>query len=73
MGRSVMIAVAVVLLAAGAWIQIEKPEFAQRREVLKIGELRATVKDREPLPSWVGPGLIGLGLGIGIVAFTRKR
>ena len=43
------------------------------KEVLKLGELSATVRNAEPLPPWVGPLLMILGGALAGAALLRGR
>ncbi len=61
MSKNVLSIVGAILLLTGGWIWFAKPEFERDREVLKLGELSATVRQSEPLPGWVGPGLLIVG------------
>ena len=61
MNRKLLPIVGAILLLAGGWIWFANPEFERNKEVLKVGELSATVKQSESLPGWAGPGLLIVG------------
>ena len=61
MNKKLLPIVGAILLLLGGWVWFAKPEFERDKEVLKVGELSATVKQSESLPSWVGPGLLIVG------------
>ncbi len=70
MGKRVLSILGAILLGLGLWVFIAKPEFERDKEVLKLGELSATVQQSEPLPPWVGPLLLIVGgalLGAGLL------
>jgi hypothetical protein len=62
----------VVLIVAGLWLIIRPPSYSHKENVLKFGDLEATVQEERPVPGWAG----GLALGAGLVlvgAGFRKR
>jgi hypothetical protein len=63
----------VLLLAAGAWLWSYPPSLPKERELLRIGEWRATVEGRERLPGWVAPLGVGLGAGLLLAGLLRRR
>jgi len=64
---------AVVLIGLGIAIVLGKIETDQRKEVLRIGEFKASVETKQPVAPWLGGVAIGVGLGLGVFAMTRKR
>lgn len=64
---------ALALIAFGIAVLLGKIEMDQRKDVIKIGEFKASVKSREPLPPWLGGVAIGVGAGLGVFALTRRR
>ncbi len=63
----------VLLLALGAWLWLEPPSLPKERELLRVGDWRATVEGRERLPAWVAPLVVGFGGGLLVVALLRRR
>ena len=73
MSKRILLIAGAVLLGLGLWVFSTKPEFERDKEVLKLGELSATVRDSEPLPPWVGPLLMILGGALAGAALLRGR
>jgi hypothetical protein len=73
MGKRTLLIVGTVLLGLGLWVFTAKPEFERDKEVLKLGELSATVRQSESLPSWVGPLPMVLGGALAGAALLRGR
>jgi hypothetical protein len=62
----------VILIAVGLWLIIRPPSYPHKENVLKFGDLEATVQEQRPVPAWAG----GVALGAGLVllgAGFRKR
>ena len=62
----------VVLIAVGAWLIIRPQTYPHKENVLKLGDLQATVEEQRPVPAWAGGIAIGAGLVL-VVAGLRKR
>ncbi len=73
MSKRILLIAGAVLLGLGLWVFSAKPEFERDKEVLKLGELSATVRNAEPLPPWVGPLLMVLGGALAGAALLRGR
>jgi len=64
--------IGVALIAAGVFVLWLRPTYAVRQDVLRIGEFKASVDQREPIPAWWG----GAGIAAGTVLLllgTRRR
>jgi hypothetical protein len=61
----------ILLLAVGAFIMFRGATYKSRDEVLRVGELEATVEEKRPVPTWVGGAAIVAG--IVLVAAGMKR
>ncbi len=64
---------ALVLIGLGIAILLGKIEMDQRKDVIKIGEFKASVETRQPVAPWIGGVALGIGVGLGVFALTRKR
>ena len=65
--------VGIVLIAGGTFLLWKRPTYSTRHDVVEIGEFRASVREQESYPIWIGPGLIGLGVIALLVASRRSR
>lgn len=61
----------IVLLALGAFIVFRGATFKSRDEVLKVGDLEASVEERRAVPTWVGG--VALVAGVVLLAAGMKR
>ena len=73
MGKRVLLILGVILLGLGLWVFIAKPEFERDKEVLKLGELSASVRQSDPLPGWAGPLLLIVGGALVGASLLRGR
>ncbi|HQW80916.1 MAG: hypothetical protein IPF83_09760 [Rhodanobacteraceae bacterium] len=64
---------AIALIALGIAILLGKIEIDQRKDVIKIGEFKASVQSKQPVAPWIGGIAIGLGAGLAVFALTRRR
>lgn len=71
--RGTLIVIGLILIVAGAAVWSGKLTYPHDREVIKVGDLSATVNEDRAVPQWIG-GIAAL-LGIGLVAAgaLRKR
>jgi hypothetical protein len=63
--------VGILLLAVGAFIVFRGLTYKSRDEVLRVGELKASVEEQRAVPTWVGGAAIVAG--IVLVAAGMKR
>jgi hypothetical protein len=63
--------VGIVLLALGAFILFRGLTYKSRDEVLKVGDLKASVEEQRAVPTWVGG--VALVAGIALLAAGMKR
>ena len=64
--------VGILLLVLGAFIVFRGATYKSRDEVLRVGDLKASVEERHPVPTWVG----GLAIVAGLVMLAggmRRR
>ena len=62
----------VVLVAIGLWLIIRPPSYPHKENVLKFGDLEATVQEERPVPAWAGGIALGAGLVLVGVGFRRR-
>jgi hypothetical protein len=67
-----MLIAGVILIGLGVAALMGMLNFTERKEVLKIGDLKATVADEKTVPQWLGIVAIVAGLGLAIGG-ARKR
>jgi hypothetical protein len=65
--------VGVVLLVLGAFVLLRGVDFTSKREVLKVGDLKATVDERRTVPTWVGALALVAGLGLVVAGVSKRR
>lgn len=64
--------VAVILIAASVFVLWKRPTYATRQDVVQIGDLKASVDQRESVPAWLG--VVGVGAGLAMLfAAGRKK
>ena len=64
---------ALLLIGLGIAILLGKIETDQRKDVIRIGEFKASVETKQPLAPWIGGVAIGAGVGLAMFALMRKR
>lgn len=69
----ILVIVGVILVGLGVAAFMGVLEFPRKKEVLSIGEFKASVEETVSVPPWVG--VLAMVLGAGLVAggLTRKR
>jgi hypothetical protein len=63
--------VGIVLLALGAFILFRGATYKSKDEVLKVGDLKASVEQKHAIPTWVGG--VAIVAGIVLLAAGAKR
>jgi hypothetical protein len=66
-----LIIAGILLIAVGAAAFTGNLNFTRDKEVLKVGEFSATVKQEKSVPQWLGG--IGTLVGLGLVAAGAMR
>jgi uncharacterized membrane protein len=61
--------IGIVLLALGAFILFRGMSYSSRDEVLKVGDVKASVESKKAVPTWAGgiaivAGLVLIGAGM---------
>ena len=62
--------VGLVLIIAGIFVLWQRPTYETKKDVIEIGDLKASVDQKESVPVWVGA--VGIGVGI-ILLLTGAR
>jgi hypothetical protein len=63
--------VGLLLIVAGVFVLWKRPMYATKKDVVEIGDFKATVDQREAVPAWLGGVSIGVGV-ILLLAGARK-
>jgi hypothetical protein len=63
--------VGILLLAVGAFIVFRGLTYESKDEVLRVGDLKASVEERRAVPTWVGG--VAIVAGIALLAAGMKR
>jgi hypothetical protein len=63
--------VGIILLAIGAFILFRGMSYKSKDEVLKVGDLNASVEQKHAVPTWAGG--VALVAGIVLLASGMKR
>lgn len=69
--RSALIVIGVLIAAISIAALLGKLDFTRDKEVLKVGEISASVKQEEAVPQWLGG--LGVLVGAGLVAAGAMR
>jgi hypothetical protein len=64
--------IGIVLLALGAFIIFRGASYKSRDEVLRVGDLKASVEEKRAVPTWVGGAAIVAGVVL-LAAGMRRR
>ncbi len=64
--------VGILLLAVGAFIVFQGASFKSRDEVLRVGDLKASVEEKHAVPAWVGGAAMVAGVVL-LVAGMKRR
>ena len=71
--RMGMIIVGILLIVIGAAAFTGQLNFTENKEVLKVGEFSATVKQERTVPQWLGGAGALVGLGLVVAGAMSKR
>jgi uncharacterized membrane protein len=64
--------VGILLLALGAFILFRGMSYKSKDEVLRVGDLKASVEEKHPVPTWAGGAAIIAGVVL-IGAGMKRR
>jgi hypothetical protein len=70
--RTGFIIAGIIIAALGVAAFLGKFNFNHDKEVLKIGDVSATVQEQKTVPQWLGGVGVLVGLGLVVVGVTRK-
>ena len=71
--RMGLIVIGIIVAALGIAAFTGALNFSQDKEVLKLGDLSATVQQEKTVPQWAGGAGILVGLGLIAAGAMRKR
>jgi uncharacterized membrane protein len=63
--------VGILLLALGAFILFRGMSYKSKDEVLKVGDLKASVEEKHAVPAWAGG--LAIVAGVVLIAGGMKR
>ena len=63
--------IGIVLLVLGAFIVFRGMSYSDRDEVLKVGDIKASVESKKAVPTWAGG--LAIVAGIALLATGMKR
>jgi uncharacterized membrane protein len=63
--------VGILLLALGAFVLFRGVSYKSKDEVLRVGDLKASVEERRAVPTWAGG--VAIVAGIVLLAAGMKR
>ena len=69
----VMMPLGILLVALGMWVVSGRAVYKTKREVLKIGEMKAAVTEEHTLPGWVGYASAAGGVALLVAVAARRR
>lgn len=64
--------IGILLLAVGAFILFRGATYSSRDEVLKVGDVKATVESKKAVPTWAGGAAIVAGIVL-LAAGMKRR
>jgi hypothetical protein len=53
MWKSALILIGIALLGIGGWLQSTQPDYNRVRELLHLGNVSVSVREKEPVPGWL--------------------
>jgi hypothetical protein len=63
--------IGIVLLVLGAFVVFRGLSYSDRDEVLKVGDMKASVETKKAVPTWAGG--LAIVAGIALLATGMKR
>src|ERR1041385_2950028 len=61
----------VILVGLGAWAATGNATYKTKRDVVTVGDFKASVREEHSVPPWVG--YLGIGAGIVVLMGTVRR
>jgi uncharacterized membrane protein len=68
-----LILLGIILIALGAYLILEGVSFTSQRSVLRVGDVEASLEEKQPVPGWVGGVVVVAGLALVVAGGRRKR
>jgi hypothetical protein len=65
--------VGIVLILGGTVLLWRRPTYSTRHDVVEIGEFKASLREQEAIPLWVGAALIAGGVACLLVGQRSRR
>jgi drug/metabolite transporter (DMT)-like permease len=65
--------VGVALILGGTALLWKRPTYSTRHDVVEIGEFKASLRERETIPLWIGAVLIAGGVGCLLASQRRPK
>lgn len=65
--------VGLALIVGGTVLLWKRPSYSRRHDVVEIGEFKATLREQETIPLWIGAVLIAGGVGCLLVGQRQRR
>jgi hypothetical protein len=63
--------IGILLIALGAFVIFRGMSYSSRDEVLRVGDVKASVESKKAIPTWAGG--VALVAGIALLATGMKR
>jgi hypothetical protein len=63
----------IIFIALGGYVILQGVSFTSQRSVLRVGDLEASVEEKQPVPGWVGGVAVVAGLALVVAGGRRKR
>jgi hypothetical protein len=70
--RMGLVIAGILIAAFGIAAFLGKLNFNQDKEVLKVGDLSATVQEEKTVPQWLGGVAVLVGAGLAVAGAMRK-
>jgi hypothetical protein len=62
----------LLLILGGTVMLWKRPTYSTRHDVVEIGEFKASLREQETIPLWIGAVLIACGVGCLLVGQRRR-
>ena len=72
MNRTMSLVAGIVLLGLGGFVLLRGANFTTRENVVKVGDMQITAKEKQTVPPWTGGIAVVAGLVL-VVAGAQKR
>jgi hypothetical protein len=63
----------ILLIALGMWVVSGRAVYKTKREVVRIGDMKAAVTEAHTLPDWAGYASAAGGVALLVAAAMRRR